>query len=978
MTKSNMAMLEVTNLSQLLERAASFETGVTIYGPGDIQKNSRMSYKELFQDAKQKARFLHRSKLIAQGTIILLHFDNHADAIEWLWATIVAGYLPAISTPLPNDHGQRRKHLLHLHANLNNPIVLTSRRLIPEFLGIEQIQVVSTDNIQDHFSTNVAEGLSYRTWYSWWLSKLPNFYGQIKPVEENDTRSLCGYQAHPGDLAILMLTSGSTGFAKAVGLRHEQILKAVEGKSRHHETTQRTNFFNWIGIDHVANLTEIQIHAMYLGANQVHVHAADLLVNPLLFLTLLSKHKVEYTFAPNFFLASLRKLLDGQESLTSGAEDPLLGSNIDLSNLKAFISGGEANVVETCDALTRSLRRFNVQGDVLRPGFGMTETCAGSIYGKSCPSYELALDLEFASLGTCIPGMQMRVMSDDGSATAQNEAGNLQVQGDVVFRKYYNNEAATADAFTDDGWFITGDRALVDAAGNLHLAGRAKESIIINGISVYPHQLESAIKDARLPGLTPSFTAVFSYRSRGFDTERFCVVYHPAYAPNDIAICVETADAIATVSALTFGARPHQIIPLGKPYLPKTTLGKLSRSKIKKAFELGTYQELQAGNLDAIRSYKSQKRQNRHLTSIEEIVFLSFVEILDLDPDDIGIDSSVFEAGITSIDLLRLKTMLQNKLGVAQIPLILILTNPSAEGMSKALERLARGEDGDHLGEYNPVVALGTKGLKTPLWLVHPGVGEVLVFLNLAKYITDRPVYALRASGFEQSEDILNSIPQIVKTYSEHIKRTQPNGPYAIAGYSFGAMLAFEISKHLEAQGDEIRFLGSFNLPPHIKTRMKELDWTEVALNLGCFLGFYAEEHQHHVSLSMHHHQQSRADVLTHIMQQAAPSRVQELSLTRGKLERWISLAHAMQAAARDYDPSGTVASIDIFYCTPLASVACDRAVWLREHLSKWKDFSRSVPHFHEVQGAHYTMLDPQNVFTFQKRLQCALGERGV
>ena len=79
-----------------------------------------------------------------------------------------------------------------------------------------------------------------------------------------------------------------------------------------------------------------------------------------------------------------------------------------------------------------------------------------------------------------------------------------------------------------------------------------------------------------------------------------------------------------------------------------------------------------------------------------------------------------------------------------------------------------------------------------------------------------------------------------------------------------------------------------------------------------------------------------------------------------------------MQYAARVCDPSGTVASIDV------SSVARNRREWLHEHLSKWGDFSRSVPHFHEVQGEHYTMLDPQHVLSFHKKLQSVWKERGV
>ena len=195
-----------------------------------------------------------------------------------------------------------------------------------------------------------------------------------------------------------MLISGSTGYAKVVCLRHSQMIKAVKGKSVHHGISSESIFFNWIGMDHVANLTEIHLHATLLGADLVHVHAADLLVQPSAFVNLLSRHRVAYTLAPSFFLAALRKSLEtpAGSKLCDGA---------DLSNLKALISGGEASVVETCEALTKLLSYYGVEGDFIKPGFGMTETCAGSIYGKSCPSYELERCLDYGCLGSCIPGI---------------------------------------------------------------------------------------------------------------------------------------------------------------------------------------------------------------------------------------------------------------------------------------------------------------------------------------------------------------------------------------------------------------------------------------------------------------------------------------------------------------------------------------------------------------------------------------------
>lgn len=69
---------------------------------------------------------------------------------------------------------------------------------------------------------------------------------------------------------------------------------------------------------------------------------------------------------------------------------------------------------------------------------------------------------------------------------------------------------------------------------------------------------------------------------------------------------------------------------------------------------------------------------------------------------------------------------------------------------------------------------------------------------------------------------------EMISTYLQAIKRVQPHGPYAIAGYSFGSIIAFEITKRLEAAGDEVKFLATIDQPPHFKKRAAGYDWYEV------------------------------------------------------------------------------------------------------------------------------------------------------
>lgn len=225
-------LASVKNLSQLLSRAASGDKGLIFYSREDGEHNtSNVLYSDLLRESKQKALQVRSIEGVSPSTIFLLHFDNHRESIEWFWAITLAGFLPVMSTPFVNDTAQRKKHLLHLQSLLNNPFILTTEHLVSEFLGLDGLRLFPINSLCCNTS----------------------------PVSLADPHC-----KDANDYAVLMLTSGSTGNAKAVPLRHGQILTALQGKSKHNRTEAGDTFLNWVGMDHVACLTEIHLHGSEL------------------------------------------------------------------------------------------------------------------------------------------------------------------------------------------------------------------------------------------------------------------------------------------------------------------------------------------------------------------------------------------------------------------------------------------------------------------------------------------------------------------------------------------------------------------------------------------------------------------------------------------------------------------------------------------------------------------------------------------
>ena len=146
-------------------------------------------------------------------------------------------------------------------------------------------------------------------------------------------------------------------------------------------------------------------------------------------------------------------------------------------------------------------------------------------------------------------------------------------------------------------------------------------------------------------------------------------------------------------------------------------------------------------------------------------------------------------------------------------------------------------------------------------------------------------------------------------------------------------MIAFEVTELLNNRRDEVRFLGVFNLPPHIKLRTRQLDWINCLLHISYFLSIISEEDADTLYPVLR--RQPRQQTLRYVLDLAPRDRLEELGLDFRKLANWADVAYLLQSSAIDYVPSGLAESMDIFCAAPLAFVARDMDDWMTNHLGK-------------------------------------------
>ncbi len=446
----------------------------------------------------------------------------------------------------------------------------------------------------------------------------------------------------------------------------------------------------------------------------------------------------------------------------------------------------------------------------------------------------------------------------------------------------------------------------------------------------------------------------------------------PSYADSDPAARARAAGFISKVVVTLCGSRPYKIIPLDERFLQKSSLGKLARAKIRKAFEDGVYDDKIKVDRFSIKTFKDKVFEPA-MTFIESTIVGICNHLLNTTTELIGINDDLFNLGISSIELLKLRLRLQTELKIPEIPITIFFSHPQIRNMAIALADLQSKHS-----SYDPIITLQPHGSKTPLFLIHPGIGEILVFMNLSRHLIDRPVYAIRARGFD-GEPYFSSFSELVSTYHSAIKRIQPSGPYALLGYSFGSIPAFEITKIMEASSDEVKMLAILDQAPFFKERARGYDWYEVVMTISFFMSLITEEFAYAALSAMR--KLSHDQVLDIIFTLASKTRLEELGMTRQKLDNWARLALQLKKIVWDYDPKGMVSKMDVFYTGPLVGLvkANTTEEWYRDFISKWSGFVKEGGvHWFEVGGTHRTMISPPHLEGFVRILKKVLEERGL
>jgi len=288
------------------------------------------------------------------------------------------------------------------------------------------------------------------------------------------------------ELFELIFTSGTTGSPKGVMLAHDNVLAGVGSFHRIIKPMEH-RIVSLLPLSHLLEQAVCLFYALEVGADVLYVRSR----NPRVIFSSLTEQRVTTMLlvpqVVDLFWSAIEREVERQGRTASfnrlrsiARRLPMPARRLLFRSVHAQL-GGSLRLFATAGAfLPPALQQaWEDLGVIVLQGYGATETAAGS-----CTTMD---DHPLGCVGWPPEPVEMRIADD----------GEIQFAGPTIFKGYWQDPAATADAFTPDGWYRSGDLGQLDARGRLHLHGRKKDIIVLpNGFNVFPEDIENALRVA--------------------------------------------------------------------------------------------------------------------------------------------------------------------------------------------------------------------------------------------------------------------------------------------------------------------------------------------------------------------------------------------------------------------------------------------------------------------------------------------------
>ncbi|MCH9650135.1 MAG: amino acid adenylation domain-containing protein [Deltaproteobacteria bacterium] len=571
-------------------------------------------------------------------------------------------------------------------------------------------------------------------------------------------RALC-----PESLAYVLYTSGSTGRPKGVAVSHGAAVNFLLSMLRRPGLSPSDVFLAVTTVAFDISLLEL-FGPLAAGARVVLADGESTRDGRLLASLLESSGVTTMQATP----AGWQMLLD------SGWTPP--------SGFRALCGGQELPVPLARRLATGDGSLWNL--------YGPTETTVwSSLEEVNVTSLE---ESSSVSLGRPLANTHLMVTDSSLRACLPGTSGELSIGGHGLARGYFSRPALTAATFVPDAFcstpgsrrYLTGDRARQGPDGRVEFRGRRDRQVKIHGFRIEPSEVETALREHPLIREAVVVAAPDPIRE-----ETRLVAFVVGNGP------------LEELSKWLSSKLPAYLIPgeiRNLDALPLTPNAKIDLTALRRMAEERPIALLEEGP-------EASSPSQRILSDTENTVRELFSQILRIPSPEVLLDSNFFALGGHSLLTTRLLSAVRNRLD-ADVSLIQFFRNPTVVGLAAVVERL-RGDLLEALPSCLVPMQLGAAS--NPIFWIPPAAGSPLCYVEVVRQLDPQlSSWGLQAPGLRPGETPLPRVADLAAHFIEGLRAVSPQGPYRIAGWSFGAVVAWEMARQLTEEGAEIELLA--------------------------------------------------------------------------------------------------------------------------------------------------------------------------
>ena len=585
----------------------------------------------------------------------------------------------------------------------------------------------------------------------------------------------------------------------------------------------------------------------------------------------------------------------------------------ELPQLQTVLAGGEACSADIVRRWSPGRRFFNV--------YGPTETTVVVTFSECCDTAKPP------TIGRAMLGSDIYILDAQLRPAPVGVVGEIFIGGVGVARGYLNRPELTAEKFIPHPFsqeagarlYRTGDKARLLPNGEIDYQGRMDQQLKLRGFRIEPGEIENALRQH--PSVHEALVAARDLEPG----DRRLIAY--------IVKRPESSVSAGELREFLKERLPEYMVPSAFVFLdeiPLTSQGKYDR----RALPVPD------------RSGESRLVPPRDVLELQ--LTEQWEELLGV---PCGVTDDFFELGGHSLLAVRLMSRIEQIFG-KKIPLSALFKAPTIEALSTILRQETNRSN------WSPLVLIQPHDSERPFFCVHAVSGNVLCYRTLAHRLgAQRPFYALQARGLEDGQEPQTDLAAMARDYVAAVRSVQSYGPYLLGGWSMGGLIAFEMARQLQAQGQEVEFLALFDTPAP-NAEEEPMDEVSALASFALHLGLSREQIQ---AAANAFSEADTEDPLSFLLEYAKTASIVPHDLSLVHFRQQFDVFKANVSAARNYKAANLATNIALFRAAERSPDADRTLGWTSSGLENIE--------VHHVPGSHLTMMREPHVSVLAETL---------